>query len=222
MDWEIFTWRRSPVAYTFKMLEKQTPFHVPESKTCRDCRLQKPLMEFTIHKESKDRLSNHCRSCQKQRRRQSYERNRIKLAEKSLIGTKRCRQCGETKATQEFHRNYANLEGLHNFCKTCRRLSDKRRFEKIERILADNPPTGEKVCAKCKEEMELAKFYVDRTKKDGRKTYCKQCSNEQKKKWLQNNPDKLGRQRERSVLRRKQQQHSIADLILAYAGSTTK
>ena len=205
------------------MLEKPTLPPASESKTCRDCRLQKPLMEFTIHKESKDRLSNHCRSCQKQRRRQSYERNRIKLAEKSLIGTKRCRQCGETKATQEFHRNYANLEGLHNFCKTCRRLSDKRRFEKIERILTDNPPTGEKVCAKCKEEMELAKFYVDRTKKDGRKTYCKNCSNEQKKTWLQNNPGKLEKQRERLVLRRKQQrQHSIADLILAYAGSTTK
>ena len=197
--------------------------HVSESKTCRDCRLQKPLMEFTIHKESKDRLSNHCRSCQKQRRRQSYERNRTRLVEKSLTGTKQCRQCGATKPTQEFHRNYANLEGLHNLCKTCRRASDKRRFEKIERILADNPPTGKKVCAKCKEETELTNFYVDRTKKDGRKTYCKECSNEQKKKWLQNNPSNLGRQRERLALRRKQrQQHSIADLLLAYAGSTTK
>ena len=205
------------------MLEKPTLPPASESKTCRDCRLQKPLMEFTIHKESKDQLSNHCRSCQKQRRRQAYERNRKRLAEKSLTGTKRCRQCGETKPTQEFHRNYANREGLHNLCKTCRRASDKRRFEKIERILADNPPTGKKVCAKCKEETELTNFYVDRTKKDGRKTYCKQCSNTQKKKWLQNNPGNLGRQRERLALRRKQQQqHSIADLILAYAGSTTK
>ena len=205
------------------MLDKSTLPHVSVSKTCRDCRLQKSLMEFTIHKESKDRLSNHCRSCQKQRRRQSYERNRTRLAEKLLTGIKQCRQCGETKSTQEFHRNYANLEGLHNLCKTCRRASDKRRFEKIERILAGSPPTGKKVCAKCKEETELTKFYVDRTKKDGRKSYCKQCSNEQKKKWLQNNPRNFVGQRERLALRRKQQQqHSIADLVLAYAGSTTK
>ena len=205
------------------MLEKPTLPQVSESKTCRDCRLQRSLIEFTIHQESKDRLSNHCRSCQKQRRRQSYERNRTRLAEKSLIGTKQCRQCGEIKATQEFHRNYANLEGLHNMCKICRRVSDKRRFEKIERILADNPPTGKKVCAKCKEDKELTKFYVDRTKRDGRKTYCKKCSNAQKKKWLQNNAGKLGRQRGRLAIRRKQQrQHSIADLILAYAGSTSK
>ena len=203
------------------MLEKLTLPHLLESKTCRDCRLQKLLIEFTIHKDTKDQLSNHCRSCQKQRRRQSYERNRTRLAEKSLTGTKRCRQCGEIKPTQEFHRNYANLEGLHNLCKTCRRASDKRRFEKIERILADNPPTGKKVCAKCKEETELTNFYVDRTKKDGRKTYCKQCSNEQKKKWLQNNPGNLKRRQERLILRRKQQ-HSIADLILAYAGSARK
>ena len=203
------------------MLEKSTLPHVLESKTCRDCRLQKPLIEFTIHKDTKDQLSNHCRSCQKQRRRQSYERNRTRLAEKTLIGSKRCRQCGETKPTKEFHRNYANLEGLHNLCKTCRRASDKRRFEKIERILADNPPTGKKVCAKCKEETELTNYYVDRTKKDGRKTYCKQCSNEQKKKWLQNNPGNLKRRQERLILRRKQQ-HSIADLILAYAGSARK
>jgi hypothetical protein len=71
--------------------------------------------------------------------------------------------------------------------------------------------------------MELSNFYVDRTKKDGRKTYCKQCSNKQKKKWLQNNPGKLEKQRERFSQRRKQQQqHSIADLILAFAGSKTK
>ena len=223
MDLEYFSRRRLPVVYTFKMLEKPTLPHVSESKTCRNCRLQKLLTEFTVHKETKDRLSNHCRLCQKKRRRQSYARNRTRLAEKLLTGAKRCRQCGEIKSTQEFHRNYANLEGLHNCCKTCRRLSDKRRFEKIERILVDNPPIGEKVCAKCKEEMELAKFYVDRTKKDGRKTYCKKCSNEQKKRWLQNNPGNLEKQRERLVLRRKQQrQHSIADLILAYAGSTTR
>ena len=223
MDLENFSRRRLPVVYTFKMLEKPTLPTVSVSKTCRNCRLQKLLTEFTVHKETKDRLSNHCRLCQKKRRRQSYARNRTRLAEKFLTGTKRCRQCGEIKSAQEFHRNYANLEGLHNLCKTCRRASDRRRFEKNERSLADNPPTGKKVCAKCEEETELTNFYVDRTKKDGRKTYCKQCSNTQKKKWLQNNPGNLGRQRERLALRRKQQQqHSIADLILAYAGSTTK
>ena len=205
------------------MLEKPTLPHVSESKICRDCRLQKPVIEFTLHKDTKDQLSNNCRSCQRQRRRESYERNRTRLGEKFLTGTKRCRQCGETKSTQEFHRNFANLEGLHNLCKTCRRASDKRRFERIERTLADNPPTGRKVCAKCNEETELTNFYVDRTKKDGRKTYCKRCSNDQKKKCLQNNPGQSGRQRERLATNRKQeQQHSIADLILAYSGSTTK
>ena len=142
------------------MLEKPTLPQISESKKCRDCRLQKPLMEFTIHKDTKDRLSNHCRLCQKQRRRQSYERNRSRLAEKSLTGTKQCRECGETKPTQEFHRNYANLEGLHNLCKTCRRVSDKRRFEKIERFLEDNPPTGKKMCAKCEEETSLTNFLI--------------------------------------------------------------
>ena len=206
MNWEYFSQRRSPVAYTFSMLEKLILSHSSELKTCGDCRLQKRLIEFTIHKESKDRLSKHCRSCQKQRRRRLYERNRMRLAEKSLSGSKRCRQCGETKPTQEFHRNYANIEGLHNLCKTCRRASDRRRFEKIERTLADNPPTGNKVCAKCKQETELTDFYVDRTKKDGRKTYCKKCSNEQKRKWLQNNPKKLGMQRERLAQKRQKQQ----------------
>ena len=155
------------------MLKKLTLPRVSESKICRDCRLSKSLIEFTIHKESKDQLSNHCRSCQKQRRRQSYERNRTRLATKSLAGTMQCRLCAQTNPTQEFHRNYANLEGLHNLCKICRRASDRLRFKKNERKLADNPPVGKKLCAKCKGEKELAEFYVDRTKKDGRKTYCK-------------------------------------------------
>ena len=181
-------------------------------------------MEFTIHKDTKDQLSNHCRSCQKKRRRQSYERNRTRLAAKPIIKAKRCRQCGESKSAEEFHRNYANLEGLHNLCKLCRKETDRRRFQKNERSLESNPPTGNKVCAKCEQEKYLNNFYVDRTKKDGRKTYCKQCSNEQKKKWVMRNPSKMKGRRERSNQRQKYQKNgqSVAELILAYAIFKTK
>jgi hypothetical protein len=202
------------------MLEKLTLPHASESKICNDCRIDRPLMEFTVHKETKDRLSNYCRACQKKRRRLSYERNRARLAERLLTGTKQCRQCGQAKSVGDFHRNYANLEGLHNLCKTCRRASDRRRFEENERSLSNNPPTGNKVCAKCQRKTKLVNYYVDRTKKDGRKTYCKQCSNEQKKIWLRDNPGKLRRQREQFKSRRKQQ--SIADLLLMYADTKIK
>ena len=166
------------------MLEKLLLPAATASKMCHECGFKKSLIEFTVHKETKDRLSNHCRECQKRRRRRLYEKNRNRLGEKPLIGFKRCRECGESKSVKDFHRNYANLEGLHNLCKICRRESDRLRFEKNEQRLANDPPRGKKVCAKCNQKKLLGDFYVDRTKKDGRKTYCKRCSNEQKKKWL--------------------------------------
>ena len=205
------------------MIEKRMICDVLALKNCHNCNLEKSLAEFTIHKDTKDGFSNNCRVCQKRRRRQSYERNRAILGTKQPTGDKQCRQCGELKSTEDFHRNFANLEGLHNLCKTCRRVADQRRFARNERRLEVNPPRGGKVCAKCQKEKELSKFYVDRTKKDCRKTYCKQCSNEQKKTWLQNNSGKLKQRRDRFALKKKQQEkNSIAELLLAYADSKLK
>lgn len=47
-----------------------------------------------------------------------------------------------------------------------------------------------KTCYKCKCSKELTEFHKDKTKKNGVEGLCKLCSNNKKKLWAKNNPQK--------------------------------
>ena len=47
-----------------------------------------------------------------------------------------------------------------------------------------------KICSKCKEEKPVGDFYSDKSRKDGRKCYCKKCVTEYARKWYNANPEK--------------------------------
>ena len=42
---------------------------------------------------------------------------------------KTCTKCGETKPTTEFHKKSDTRDGLHSYCKSCRKASDKAYYE---------------------------------------------------------------------------------------------
>lgn len=44
-----------------------------------------------------------------------------------------------------------------------------------------------KICSRCKQEKNIELFHVERQNKDGRCYYCKDCANEIKRKWYQDN-----------------------------------
>ena len=48
-----------------------------------------------------------------------------------------------------------------------------------------------KVCRKCKEEKPLTEFYSNKSKSDGKQTYCKTCSIPMAKAWREANQEKV-------------------------------
>ena len=50
--------------------------------------------------------------------------------------------------------------------------------------------TGLKICSKCKAEKPVAAFSVDRSKKDGLRTTCRDCSKATVAKWSADNPER--------------------------------
>ena len=50
--------------------------------------------------------------------------------------------------------------------------------------------TGSKICSKCKTEKPVDAFSVDRSKKDGLRTTCRDCSRATVAKWSVDNPDR--------------------------------
>ena len=68
-----------------------------------------------------------------------------------------------------------------------------------------------KKCSKCKNECILNDFYKDKNKKDGLKSECKTCSNYIKKKYRQNNIEKV---KESSKKSNKKYYENNSDIIL--------
>lgn len=53
-----------------------------------------------------------------------------------------------------------------------------------------------KVCSKCRLEKTVAEFHIDRSQKDNRKSACRSCTNQVKRRWRHDNAN-LVRQRRR-------------------------
>jgi hypothetical protein len=110
-------------------------------------------------------------------------------------GLKQCSKCGQLKPVTEYRKAARGKNGLRADCKCCHLISKKREFIK----------DGFKKCGICCEIKELQCFPVRKDAKDGRRGYCQNCLKSKnfeysiknknrnylnKKKWLENNPQK--------------------------------
>lgn len=99
-------------------------------KTCSTCTQNKPTDEFYNDKSRKDGLSNQCKSCIKQYRRDNRQkilefqrvRNRKNAENKKAQVTGRiCSQCKEYKPSIEFWKSKHTTDGLYPCCKVCKK-----------------------------------------------------------------------------------------------------
>ncbi len=89
-------------------------------------------------------------------------------------GSKRCPKCQTEKPLEGFNRSRRSRDGHQSWCKLC---SNRRsRMRPPDRPLP--PPSTFKVCSKCSQEKPLESFYMHRWSRDGRKSRCKPCENE--------------------------------------------
>jgi len=62
-----------------------------------------------------------------------------------------------------------------------------------------------KVCSKCKVDKNVCDFNIRNTSKDGKRSSCKECDNENIKKWRQNNKEKVKLQKQRHIKKHRQE-----------------
>ena len=105
------------------------------------------------------------------------------------IVTKVCNRCHRELPITEFHRNHTRKDGYQCQCKECQKelaqAMYKKREEKKKAEEAEHPvevPTT-KVCAKCKLELPVEMFGHTPKNKNGLKSYCKDCENENSRKY---------------------------------------
>ena len=135
---------------------------------CRKCGLPKSLDDF--YPSSRGNWRSWCKSCT-----QEYDRGGIP---EFLT----CSQCGQTKRYTEFVR--LRLGGRSAACKDCffRLQSAQAGTDDVGRrgntSKGEAMPAKTKTCSRCKKRRTLDSFYRDKSIKDGRSIWCKDCQRE--------------------------------------------
>lgn len=92
---------------------------------------------------------------------------------------KLCKSCGATRALEDFYRNRNTKDGLSFYCKRCSKEKQRASRDKNLAVNASRLGSGEepdKPCASCGEALPAESFYVNRARRDGRDSKCKECS----------------------------------------------
>lgn len=100
--------------------------------------------------------------------------------------TKVCNRCHRELPITEFHRNHTRKDGYQCQCKECQRELDHAMYVKREEAKQTQEPTETpttKVCAKCHRELPVENFGHSPKNKNGLKSYCKECENENCRKY---------------------------------------
>ena len=84
--------------------------------------------------------------------------------------SKRCTICGEIKPLWAFSRDAKNKDGLRFTCKDCDAIVQKQSRKKMRYISVEY-----KQCSDCGRVKPIEDFGVDKTKKDGHRSYCLAC-----------------------------------------------
>ena len=109
-------------------------------------------------------------------------------AEAPDVLTKVCNRCHRILPLTEFHRNHTRKDGYQCQCKECQRelaqnLYSRRKAEAEDKPQEPEPPKTTKVCTKCKRELPVSSFGPNKRSSDGLKVYCKECENENCRKY---------------------------------------
>lgn len=89
---------------------------------------------------------------------------------------KRCNICGKYKALKYYSHDNSRPDSYRTTCKDCDRISQQGSRSRIQYIQVEY-----KQCSECGRIMPITEFGVDKTKKDGHRSYCLECMREQAK-----------------------------------------
>ncbi|WP_165967021.1 endonuclease domain-containing protein [Actinomadura sp. 7K507] len=104
----------------------------------------------------------------------------------SLMSSKRCPDCGETKPAAEFWKLKSSKDGLALYCKVCFGLRNSRSYRKKQAKQGKETkvyqrrrqlPEGMKYCPRCERVKSVDEFGRNRSEESGITGYCRPCFN---------------------------------------------
>lgn len=106
--------------------------------------------------------------------------------EKTIVKTKTCSKCGETKDTRNFRRHKATKDKLDSWCRACHNVESIERSQKYK--LMKKPAVSEKWCSGCNATLPIKLFNQHSQSKDGWRNICKSCEREMRRACHKRNP----------------------------------
>jgi len=136
-------------------------------RVCCRCKQAKRVCDFNKRKGGPGGLSNWCRDCERLGKLLRKARNKIYVKEK------RCCRCGEVRPRDAFNLDRYATNGLASACRDCSRAAARKRACELNRQKLNLPDT--KKCGRCGQVKSYTEFYIQRDKRDGLMSHCKQC-----------------------------------------------
>jgi len=151
---------------------------IPETLTCTECRMVKPITDFVNSKHGKYGKETNCKICYNLKKKISYlKKHPLKIKEEYIIPIeKKCNGCGEIKSLELFDVRNASPDKRSSHCKECCKNRAKiyiQRNKTTEKVIPET-----KVCYKCKIEKSKEEFYKSNSFVSGLSGICKSCSRE--------------------------------------------
>jgi len=144
-------------------------------RICSGCKQEKSFVNFSID-HSRNSPTRYCRDCM----RIASISHRLKIKEKikSIIFNDTdkvyCNKCESWKTRLQFYKASSTKNGLSSFCKKCdQRKGILLRIKNKSRINVQIPK--HKICCKCKTNKQSNSYFLDKSKKDGLNSICKEC-----------------------------------------------
>ena len=142
-----------------------------DCKQCFTCKKIKTLIHFNKASQNKDGFAGTCKDCHKIKRDKIIE-NRKEVLDEEHVNEKKCTKCKEYLKYHVFFKNFLS--------------EDKKEFTYYDQCRNCYTPTSLQ-CTKCCNIKDINFFGIDKTKTTGRRTICKDCTNERdRERRLQN------------------------------------
>jgi hypothetical protein len=109
-----------------------------------------------------------------------------------------CTRCKLQKNLNSFHNDKSNRDGKTSQCSDCRKWHSKNNRIDILSVYAkmtdeqiyESVAGKNKICPSCDEKKDPKEFHIDRNKRGGLFTYCRECGNSRSRVYCKENPEK--------------------------------
>lgn len=150
-------------------------------KECRKCGEWKPLDEYSRQESGLGSRKARCKTCINNDRSKTHH---AKLENIQGAVGKLCRSCKTWKRLSDYHNTKGGLGGKASRCRSCVNKTDapKNKVIKKDGTLGKN-------CSKCNIWKPLKQYYKGQGVFDGRRSECKSCEDESRRKYRIENAD---------------------------------